>query len=103
MEGEFNYAKELELLAEALTADDVHATSDILDRFGKHCRRLELTVKKQHKEIAKYEAENKELAKQCHLHFSNAQKALRHELHLEEKVLTTKGTVHGTNETFELK
>jgi len=99
----FDYKKELTLLAESITACDGEEMMRILDKLGRHIHRLELTVKKQHKKIEQHEKDNEELKRLCKMHYANAQRVMRHELKLEEKVLTTKGTVHGTNEEFELK
>lgn len=105
MEGDkpqFDYKKELTLLGEAILACDEAEVLATIDRLGRHIYRLELTVKKQHKQITENKKENDELKRQCAFHFANAQKVLRHELKLEERVLTTKGKVHGTGEEFEL-
>lgn len=103
IEEQFDYRKELTLLAQSIEACDGDEMMRILDKLGRHIHRLELTVKKQHKEIERYKEEQKELKRLCKMHFDNAQRVMRHELKLEERVLTTKGRVHGTNQEFELK
>lgn len=74
-----------------------------------YIRRLELTVKRQHKELEALREERVELRRKCREHFTNAQNLMRYQLKMPDTfdeaqaTRVVHGTVAETAQSFELK
>ncbi len=102
-EGQFDYKQFLLDLAQAISDDEPQKMLVVLNTVEAHLKRLYLTLKKLNKTNVQQQKVIDELTQQCRKHYDNAQKVIRYELKIEDKVQYAKGTVHETNDEFGCK
>ena len=81
-----DFAEKLKDLANAILDCDEPRVMALIDEVGIYIRRLELTLKKLHKDKKDAEAKCEELQRLCQFHYNNAQSVIRHELKMDPTV-----------------